>query len=117
VGSTIGNVEEAVRVISEQLHRVQEELVSGEELDRTKQQLKSSTLLALESTAARMNRIGRSTITGTELLTPEEIADRIEAVTAEDIRHLARRHLNLNNIYLSAVGPKELDLGRHLNGS
>ena len=111
VGSTTGNVEEAVRVISEQLHRIQEELY------RTKQQLKSSTLLALESTAARMNRIGRSTITGTELLTPEEIADRIEAVTAEDIRRLARRHLNLNNMYLSAVGPKELDLGSHLNGS
>ena len=67
VGSTTGNVEEAVRVIAEQLGKVQEELVSDEELDRTKQQLKSSTLLALESTA-RMNRIGRSVITGTELL-------------------------------------------------
>ena len=117
VGSTTGNVEEAVRVIAEQLHRVREDLVVDEELDRTKQQLKSSTLLALESTAARMNRVGRSIITGTELLTPEEIANRIEAVTAEDIRRLARTHLNLNNMYLSAVGPKELDLGRHLNGS
>ncbi|HEX5975611.1 MAG TPA: pitrilysin family protein [Rubrobacteraceae bacterium] len=117
VGSTTGNVDEAVRVIAEQLGRVQEELVSSEELDRTKQQLKSSTLLALESTAARMNRIGRSIITGTELLSPGDIADRIEAVSAEDIRRLARTHLNLSNMYLSAVGPKELDLGRHLNGS
>jgi predicted Zn-dependent peptidase len=50
-------------------------------------------------------------------LTPEEIANRIEAVTAEDIRRLARRHVNLDNMYLSAIGPKELDLGRHLNGS
>jgi predicted Zn-dependent peptidase len=116
VGSTTGNVEEAVRVITEQLGRVQEELVSDEELDRTKQQLKSSTLLALESTAARMNRIGRSVITDTELLSPEEIAERIEAVSAEDIRRLARAHLNLDNLYLSAVGPEELDLGRHLNG-
>ena len=115
VGSTTGNVEEAVRVITEQLGRVQDELVPDEELDRTKQQLKSSTLLALESTAARMNRIGRSVITGTELLSPEEIADRIEAVSAEDIRRLARTHLNLENMYLSAVGPKELDLGRHLS--
>jgi predicted Zn-dependent peptidase len=115
VGSTTGNVEEAVRVIAEQLGRVQEELVPDEELDRTRQQLKSSTLLALESTAARMNRIGRSVITDTELLTPEEIANRIEAVTAEDIRRLARTHLNLENMYLSAVGPKELDLGRHLS--
>jgi predicted Zn-dependent peptidase len=117
VGSTTGKVEEAVQVIAEQLHRVQAETVGDEELDRTKQQLKSSTLLALESTAARMNRIGRSVITGTELLTPEEIANRIEAVTAEDIRRLARRHVNLDNMYLSAIGPKELDLGRHLNGS
>jgi predicted Zn-dependent peptidase len=114
VGSTTGNVEEAVRVIAEQLHRVQEEPVADQELDRTKQQLKSSTLLALESTAARMNRMGKSIITGTNLLTPEEIANRIEAVTAEDIRRLARTHLNLNDMYLSAVGPKELDLGRHL---
>ena len=115
VGSTTGNVGEAVKVIAEQLERIQEEPVSDEELERTKQQLKSSTLLALESTAARMNRIGRSIITGSELLTPEEISARIEAVSAEDIRRLAREHLNLNNMYLSAVGPKELDLGRYLS--
>jgi predicted Zn-dependent peptidase len=117
VGSTTGNIGEAVKVIAEQLERIQEEPVSDEELERTRQQLKSSTLLALESTAARMNRIGRSIITDSELLTPEEISARIEAVSAEDIRRLARTHLNLNNMYLSAVGPKELDLGRYLNGS
>jgi predicted Zn-dependent peptidase len=115
VGSTTGNVEEAVKVIAEQLRKIQEEPVSEEELYRTKQQLKSSTLLALESTAARMNRIGRSVITGAELFTPEEIAARIEAVTADDIRRLARKHLNLDQMYLSAIGPEELDLGRYLS--
>jgi predicted Zn-dependent peptidase len=114
VGSTTGNVEEAVKVIAEQLQRIQEEVVAEEELARTRQQLKSSALLALESTAARMNRIGRSVITGTELLAVEEIAARIDAVTADDIQRLAREHLN--HMYLSAVGPKELDLGRYLNG-
>jgi predicted Zn-dependent peptidase len=117
VGSTTGNVEEAVKVISEQLVKVQEEPVTDEELYRTKQQLKSSTLLALESTAARMNRIGRSVITGSELLTPEEISARIEAVTAQDIQNLAAKHLKLDNMYLSAVGPKELDLGTYLNSN
>jgi predicted Zn-dependent peptidase len=115
VGSTTGNVGEAVKVMAEQLERIQDEPVADEELERTKQQLKSSTLLALESTAARMNRIGRSVITGAELLTPEEISGRIEAVSAGDVRRLAREHLNLNNMYLSAVGPKELDLGRYLS--
>ena len=117
VGSTTGNVEEAVRVIVEQLGRIMDEEVEEEELARTKQQLKSSTLLALESTSARMNRVGRSVITGAELLTPEEISARIEAVSPQDIARLAREHLRTDHMYLSAVGPKELDLGRYLNGS
>jgi predicted Zn-dependent peptidase len=117
VGSTTGNVEEAVRVIVEQLGRIMDEEVEEEELVRTKQQLKSSTLLALESTSARMNRVGRSIITGAELLTPEEISARIEAVTPQDIARLAREHLRTDQMYLSAVGPKELDLGRCLNES
>lgn len=115
VGSTTGNVEEAVKVIAEQLEKVQDEPVTAEELERTKQQLKSSTLLALESTAARMTRIGRSVITDSELLSPEEIAEKIEAVTAGDVQRLAKKHLNLDDMYLSAVGPKELDLGTYLN--
>lgn len=114
VGSTTGNVGEAVRVIAEQLDKIREETVSEEELTRTKEQLKSSTLLALESTAARMTRIGRNVITGAELLTPEEISARIDAVTADDIKRLANEHLKLDNMYLSAVGPKELDLGEKL---
>jgi predicted Zn-dependent peptidase len=114
VGSTTGNVEEATRVIAEQLDRIRDEAVTEEELHRTKEQLKSSTILAMESTAARMTRIGRSVITGSELLTPEEISARIDAVTTEDVKRLANEHLNLNNMYLAAVGPKELDLGRYL---
>ena len=117
VGSSTGNVEEAVKVIAEQLGRIREEPVNEEELQRTKEQLKSSTILALESTAARMTRIGRSVITGSELFTPEEIAARIDAVTADDIKRLANDHLRLENMYLSAVGPKELDLGRYLSSS
>jgi predicted Zn-dependent peptidase len=115
VGSTTGNVEEAVKVIAEQLDIIREEPVGEEELHRTREQLKSSTILALESTAARMTRIGRSLITNAELLTPEEIAARIDAVTAEDLQRLANDHLKLENMYLSAVGPKELDLGRYLS--
>jgi predicted Zn-dependent peptidase len=116
-GSTAGNVQEAVCVISEQIASLREEPVSEEELSRTKEQLKSSTLLALESTGARMSRIGRSVITGAELLTPEEIAGRIDAVTAEDVLRLARRHLAPERMYLAAIGPKELDLQRYISAN
>jgi hypothetical protein len=36
-------------------------------------------------------------------------------VRPDDIRRLANAHLKLGNIYLAAVGPQELDLGRHLS--
>ncbi|HEV2092736.1 MAG TPA: pitrilysin family protein [Rubrobacter sp.] len=114
VGSTTGNVEEAVDVITREMGKMRSERVEPEELERTKQQLKSSTLLALESTAARMNRVGRSVILGTELLSTDEIAERIEAVTADDVMRLANDNLDTEKMYLSAVGPKELDLGRYL---
>ncbi len=114
VGSTTGNVEEAVKVIAGQLDKMRGETITDEELRRTKEQLKSSTILAMESTATRMTRIGRSLITGAELLTPEEISARIDAVTADDIKRLANEHLQLENMYLAAVGPKELDLGQRL---
>jgi predicted Zn-dependent peptidase len=114
VGSTTGNVEEAVEVITGEMGKMRAERVEPGELERTKQQLKSSTLLALESTAARMNRVGRSVILGTELLSPDEIAGHIEAVTADDVMRLANDHLDTEKMYLSAVGPKELDLGRYL---
>ena len=114
VGSTTGNVEEAIEIIIREMGNLREPPIEPEELERTKQQLKSSTLLALESTAARMNRVGRSVIQETELLSPEEIAERIEAVTADDVMRLANDHLDTEKMYLSAVGPKELDLGRYL---
>ena len=114
VGSTTGNVEEAVDVIIREMGKMRTEPVEVEELVRTKLQLKSSTLLALESTAARMNRVGRSVILDTELLSPDEIAERIEAVTADDVMRLANQHLDTEKMYLSAIGPKELDLGRCL---
>ena len=39
------------------------------------------------------------------------------AVTAEDVKSLANEHLKLENMYLAAVGPKELDLGKYLAAS
>jgi predicted Zn-dependent peptidase len=74
-------------------------------------------VLAQESPGARMNRLGGSVLFCLPPPTPEEIAARIEAVWADDLQRLAREHLNLEHMYLSAIGPKELDLGKYLDGS
>ena len=59
------------------------------ELERAKESLKGRILLSLESTSNRMSRLGKSLITDTELLSLDEIVERIDAVRADDVAELA----------------------------
>ena len=63
-------------------------------------------MLGLESPGTRMNRIGRSLLTGTELLSIDEITARVDAVTAEDVQELAREHWQPESLSAAAIGPK-----------
>ena len=51
-------------------------------------------MLSLESTANRMSRIGKAELFEEELLTPDELMARIDAVTHEDTMRVAARVLN-----------------------
>ena len=46
--------------------------------------------LSLESTAARMNRLGSALLGELPILSIDEIVERIDAVTVEELRELAR---------------------------
>ena len=78
----------------------------AEELQRAKDHLKGRLVLGMESSGTRMNRIGRSVLTGTELLTIDEIIARVDAVTAEDVLELAREHWQPETMSAAAIGPE-----------
>ena len=42
-------------------------------------------LLALESTSSRMSRLGRAVLSGSEILSLDEVAARVDAVTHEAV--------------------------------
>jgi predicted Zn-dependent peptidase len=46
-------------------------------------------ILGLESTSSRMTRLGKGVLTNTEILSLDELAERIEAVTSEQVLELA----------------------------
>ena len=52
-----------------------------DELARAKENLKGRVVLALESTGARMNRLGSEILAGMPLLSLDETCARIDAVT------------------------------------
>ena len=70
---------------------------SAEELERAKDNVKGRIVLALESTGARMDRIGSSVLAGMPILELDETLERIEAVDAEEGRRAGRRAARLPN--------------------
>ena len=64
-------------------------------------------LLSLESTSNRMSRLGKSLVTETELLSLDEIVERIEAVTADDVAAIAADLLRLDRLSAAGIGPSE----------
>ena len=107
VGTRPDNVAEAMKVIADELHRLQAEPVSDEELERAKENVKGRTALSLESTSARMNRLGSSVLTGVPVLTPDEIVAAIDAVTLDDVMTLAHELFAPGALSAAGVGGDE----------
>ena len=63
--------------------------VTAGELERAKGQISGGTVLALEDSAARMNRLGLAELVTGRWLSVDQVLAKIDAVTAEDVRVLA----------------------------
>ena len=104
LGTREDNLGTACEVVGAELRRIGDEPLPDEELRRAKDHLKGRLVLGMESSGTRMNRIGRAVLTGTELLTVDEAVERIEAVTADDVRELAGTHWRPESLSAAAIG-------------
>jgi predicted Zn-dependent peptidase len=107
VGTRPENLTEALAVIAAELQRFVEEPADAQELARSRENAKGRLALSLESTAARMNRLGSSVLNGLPILPVEELIARIDAVTVEDLRELAADYFQASALSVAAIGPDE----------
>jgi predicted Zn-dependent peptidase len=107
VGTREDNVAECLEITVAELADLAAGNVRADELARAKENLKGRILLSLESTSARMTRLGKSTITATALLTPEAIVKRLDAVTAPEVVELADTLLSRERLSVAGIGPDE----------
>ena len=107
MGTRPDNVDEAMKVIGDELRRVAAEGVTEAELERARENVKGRTTLAMESTLARMNRLGSSLLTGVPLLSLDEVLARVDAVTLEDVRELASELFDPARMSAAGVGASE----------
>jgi len=107
VGTRPDNVTEAMDVIGTELRRIAAEAVSEEELDRARENVKGRTTLSMESTLARMNRLGSSLLMGVPLLSLDEVLAAIDAVSMDDVKALAAELFDPTRMSAAGVGTSE----------
>ena len=101
---------EVLSIIDAELDRLcAERRLAPGELERAKGHFKGQLALGLESSAARMERIGRSEVTSGEIQSIDDMVAAVDAVTAEDIARVIDRVLVMGPRVLAAVGPVDAD--------
>jgi predicted Zn-dependent peptidase len=107
LGTRGDNLREAMSVVATELDRLREDPATPEELGRAKENLKGRVVLALESTGARMNRLGSEILAGAPLLSIDESLERIEAVTIEDLAALVDELWAPERLSAAGIGPDQ----------
>ncbi|MFL5869096.1 MAG: M16 family metallopeptidase [Thermoleophilaceae bacterium] len=107
VGTRPDNVREAMDVIGNELHRLQDNGVDEEELERARENVKGRTVLSMESTLSRMNRLGTSLLMDVPILTLDELIAEIDAVTMDDVTALARDLFVPEGMSAAGIGADE----------
>ena len=107
VGTREENLAACVEISVEQIGELAAGRLRAGELDRAKESLKGRIMLSMESTSNRMSRLGKSLISGTELMTFEEIIAEIDAVDADALAALASELLAPGRLSAAGVGPDE----------
>jgi predicted Zn-dependent peptidase len=97
--------ERAVRVILKELDKVARKVVTPGELRRAKDYFMSQVYLGVEDTLDHLLWAGEKLLCADELPNKEDIRQKIEEVTQEEIREVARNLFRTQRLNLAAVGP------------
>ncbi|MDD5447881.1 MAG: pitrilysin family protein [Actinomycetota bacterium] len=103
-----------VEILEEELARVGAEGFTEKELKRAKQHVNGAFLIGLEDSYTRMRRIAKAELGGEEHLSPEELIERINKTTLEDVENVFKKTWMGNGLSLAVVGPLkegEVELG------
>ena len=99
---TVGQV---IDLTVQEFRSMKESLVTEEELLRSKNHLKGSLMLSLESTSSRMSNLARQELYFGRFYSLDEILAGIETVTREDLQIIAQDFFRPEQIAVTVLGP------------
>jgi predicted Zn-dependent peptidase len=103
-GTSRESAGKVVKAIVNEFHQLKSVAISEEELKRAKDQLKGSLMLSLESSTARMSNLARQEMYYDHFIGMDEIINRIQAVTVEDLLKSANELFRPELIAVTVLG-------------
>ena len=98
------NLKRVLALTLEEMRNIKLTGATPQELASAKLHLKGSILLSLESTVSRMSGIARQEYYFGRQYTPDEIIAHIDAVTLEDLQHVAQTIVDPDSLSLTLLG-------------
>jgi predicted Zn-dependent peptidase len=111
-GTSSDRALQVIDLVMEEFRRLKTEPLQPGELRRAQDQLKGNLLLSLESSMSRMSNLARQQMYFERFFGLNEILDRVEAVTEEQVMEMASNLFHPDRVALTLLG--RLD-GLHLN--
>jgi predicted Zn-dependent peptidase len=100
-----GNVRKAMKAVAAEFADARNGGLTRAELDDTKEHIKGRILLGLETSTSRMMRLARNEISYGHQIPERELIDRIDSVSLDDVRTLARGLFDVEGFSVVSLGP------------
>ncbi len=110
-GHTVDELETALR---DQVHKLREDLVSEEELKRIKAQVVTRDVYQRDSVFYQAMQIGSLESVGLGWQVGDQYVDHIKAVTAGQVREVARKYLIDDHLTVAVLEPQPISDEEHL---
>jgi predicted Zn-dependent peptidase len=103
-GTSADKTLEMLDLVMTEFRALKETLLTEEELHRAKEQVKGNILLGLESSGSRMSNLARQEMYFHHFFSVEEVLERLDAVTAEQVQVMAQKLFVSERIAVTLLG-------------
>jgi len=104
VGTQIKNAQKVMDISLQEFRDIKANGITAEELMRVKEQLKGHMVLNMEDSSSRMSWLMKSFFYYDRVKDLEEVMNKIDAVTLDDIQRLANQFFITEDLQLTAIG-------------
>jgi predicted Zn-dependent peptidase len=97
--------DDTLSAMIEQLQILRDKPVPLAELNKAREYIKGGILLSMEDTFANAGWVGRQEVLDPQVLTVDQVIERLDAVTVADVQSVAQRLFATDKLNLALVGP------------